>query len=56
VDENLLRFLRLVPTARWEQAPRIWGEQIRRALNDGLVKVGGRNILTLTDAGKAAIK
>lgn len=50
-DPMLLKFLRLVPSANWREPPRVWNEQLRRALSDGLVTVGWGGVLKLTDAG-----
>lgn len=56
MDEKLLKFLRLVPTANWRQnTPPVWNEQLRQALSDGLVGFGFGGLLKLTDAGRNAL-
>jgi hypothetical protein len=48
VDEELIRFLKLVPSARWRKVPEGWNEQFRAALSERLVKVGWGGIIELT--------
>lgn len=55
MDEQLLKFLKLVPTAVWRQPPPVWNEQLRSALSDGFISVGFGGTLKLTDAGRAAL-
>ena len=57
MSERLIEFLKLIRgnTMGWRDPPSIWNEQIRRALNDGLVRHGFGGVLVLTDAGYGAI-
>lgn len=48
LDEQLIKFLKLVPSAHWRDVPKCWNEQLRAALSDRLVKVGWGGIIELT--------
>lgn len=50
LDEQLIKFLKLVPSAHWCNVPKGWNEQFRAALSDHLVKVGWGGIIELTAA------
>jgi hypothetical protein len=53
-DKQLPKFLLLVRTMRWRQGvPKVWNEQFRFALGDGLVKIGWGGLIELTDDGAA---
>ena len=56
MDEKMTKFLGLVPTANWYQPPKVWNEQVRQALSDGLITVGFGGLIKLTDAGREAAK
>lgn len=53
--ERLVKFLSLVPGARWRSAPPTWNVELQTALSDDLVKIGWGGILELTDAGREAV-
>jgi hypothetical protein len=48
MDDQLRKFLDLVPTANWRSPPPVWNEQLREAISEGFVEVafGGRLQLT----------
>lgn len=48
MDERLIKFLQIVPSAGWRKVPKGWNEEFRKALSDGLVKVGWGGIIQLT--------
>jgi hypothetical protein len=56
MDEQLKKFLALVPTANWRQPPNVWNQQLREALSEGFITVGFGGVLKLTDAGREAAK
>lgn len=51
MDEKLIKFLKLVPAARWHQVPQVWNDQLCAALADRLVTVGWGGMIKLTDEG-----
>lgn len=56
MDEKLIKFLKLVPSARWRDVPKVWNEQLRAALSDDFIKIGWGGVIELTDAGKTAAR
>ena len=48
-------FLVLVRFSRQRNVAPAWGEELRRALSDNLVKVGCGGVLELTDEGRKYI-
>lgn len=55
MDEQLKKFLNLIPTANWRQPPKVWNDQLRQALGESYVTVGFGGVLKLTDAGREAV-
>jgi hypothetical protein len=54
-DERLQAFLILVKTAYWRAhngPPKCWNEEMRRAINDGLISIGFGGIIKLNPAGE----
>lgn len=52
MDEKMVKFLDLVPTANWRLPPAVWSEQLQAALSDNLVTVGWGGVLKLTESGQ----
>lgn len=51
MTDRMRTFLSLVSSANWRTPPRVWNEEFRSALNDGLVRVGWGGILVVTKEG-----
>lgn len=56
MDEKLINFLARARHANWRQPPKVGNEQLRQALNEGLVTVGWGGVIKVTDTGWDAVK
>jgi hypothetical protein len=56
MDEKLINFLARARHANWRQPPKVWNEQLRQALSEGLVTVGWGGVIKVTDTGWDAVK
>lgn len=56
LEDRLVQFLNLVKTNRWRSVPLVWGEQLRYAISERLIRVGWGGVIELTDAGKLATR
>jgi hypothetical protein len=53
---KLTEFLHVVKSNGRNVPSHVWGEEIRRALSDNLIKIGWGGALELTDAGRTALQ
>lgn len=54
--DRLGRFLDLVHTAGGIRVPPAWSDELRKALADGLVRVGWGGGIEITDAGRDELR